>query len=71
MLVDEGTHQRVPKHVDEAHHKKHGACQSGRFSCVTTEHIDISVEEQQIHTDSLVDEVLGQVARTETDALHP
>ena len=35
------------------------------------ESIDVGVEEKQVHTSSLENQVLGQVSRTESDTLQP
>ena len=69
VFVDKGTHERIPEHINNTNYEEHGTSQSGRLCCITTEHIDIGVEEQQIHADGLVDEILGQVACAEADAL--
>ena len=71
MLVDKGSNERIPKYIDKTNHKEHRSSQSGRFCCITTKHINVSVEEQQIHTNSLINQILGKVTGTEADALHP
>ena len=61
VLVHKGAHEGVPQDVDESDHEKHGGCMCG------LESEDVGVEEQQIHADGLVDEILGQIARSESD----
>ena len=63
MLIYISSHQWVPEYIDQANHQEHGG------SHTRIESVDIGVEEQQIHTDGLVDEVLRQVSRSESDAL--
>ncbi|CUO87292.1 Uncharacterised protein [Segatella copri] len=63
MLIYISSHQRVPEYIDQANHQEHGG------SNTRIKSIDVGVEEQQIHADGLVDEVLRQVARSESDAL--
>ena len=56
MLVDIGSYQRVPQHVDHTDDEKHKGCLC-RF-----ESIHIGIEYQQIHAYRLIDEVLCKVA---------
>jgi nitrogen regulatory protein P-II 1 len=63
MLIYISSHQWVPEYIDQANHQEHGG------SNTRIKSIDVGVEEQQIHADGLVDEVLRQVARSESDAL--
>ena len=65
MFVDIGAHQGIPQHVDQADDEEHGGCMTRLQS------VDVGVEEQQIHADGLIDEVLGQIARAKADALEP
>lgn len=65
MLIHISSHQRVPEYIDQANHQEHGG------SNTRIKSIDVGVEEQQIHADGLIDQILGQVTRTETNALQP
>ena len=65
VLVDERSHQRIPYHVHDADYEEHDGGHFGR------EAVDVGVEEQQVHADGLVDQILGQVARAESDSLQP
>ena len=65
VFVHKGSHKRIPRHVDEAHHQKH----EGGYLGIET--IDVGVEEQEIHANGLVDKVLGQVSTTKPDAFEP
>ena len=65
VLIDVGSHDGVPEHVNEAHHEEH----DGGIAGVQSE--DVGVVEQQPYADGLVDEVLCQVTGTEADALEP
>ena len=56
MLVDKGSHERVPDHVDYTYYKEHDS------GCCGIKPEDVGVEEQQIHADCLVNEILGQVS---------
>ena len=63
MLVDKGSHQGVPDDVDDTDYEKHNSGY-GRV-----EPVDVGVEEEKIHADGLVDEVLGEVAGAKSDTL--
>jgi pyruvate carboxylase subunit B len=55
----------IPNHICNISYRKH----HGNVNCI--ESIDIGIEEQQVHTCCLEDEVLCQVTRSESDALQP
>ena len=65
MLVDESAYERIPDDVHDSYDEKH----YGRYAGIET--IYIGIEEQQVHADRLVDKILGEVTRPESDALHP
>ena len=65
VLVYESSYHRIPKDIHETDYEEHGGRDRGRKS------EDIGVEYQQIHADSLIDKVLGEVSGTETDPLEP
>ena len=64
-LVDECTHDGVPNDVCHITHQEHHG------HCRRRQSVDVGVEEQQISTNDLKDQILRQVTGTETDALYP
>jgi hypothetical protein len=64
-LIDHRPHHRIPYDIDNTDHEEHHSY-DGRVQPV-----HIIIIKEQPDADRLVDQVLCQIARTETDALSP
>ena len=64
-LVDKGSHHGVPDDIDDADHEEH----HGHDSRV--EPINVVIIKEQPDANGLVNQVLGQFARTKPDPLTP